>query len=83
MTFLFSYGSIRQQTPLSVYPVWQTTEQRIYLISVWGETKTARVIMTIITNAWNRIGVGLNMHPGFKASGSPLQAHPLHQPGYR
>ena len=33
-------------------------------ISLWGEEKTAQVIMTIITiNAWNRIGVGLNMHP--------------------
>jgi AhpD family alkylhydroperoxidase len=29
-----------------------------------GEEKTAQVIMAIITiNAWNRIGVGLNMHP--------------------
>jgi len=33
-------------------------------INQWGEEKTAQVIMTIITiNAWNRIGVGLNMHP--------------------
>lgn len=33
-------------------------------ITLWGEEKTAQVIMTIITiNAWNRIGVGLNMHP--------------------
>jgi AhpD family alkylhydroperoxidase len=30
----------------------------------FGEEKTAQIIMTIITiNAWNRIGVGLNMHP--------------------
>jgi AhpD family alkylhydroperoxidase len=33
-------------------------------IALWGEEKTAQVIMAIITmNAWNRIGVGLNMHP--------------------
>ncbi|MEO6313619.1 MAG: carboxymuconolactone decarboxylase family protein [Chitinophagaceae bacterium] len=33
-------------------------------ISLLGETKTAEVIMAIITiNAWNRIGVSLNMHP--------------------
>lgn len=33
-------------------------------ITLWGEEKTAQVIMAIITiNAWNRIGVGLNMHP--------------------
>ena len=33
-------------------------------IQYFGEEKTAQVIMTIITiNAWNRIGVGLNMHP--------------------
>lgn len=30
----------------------------------WGEEQTAQVIMAIITiNAWNRIGVGLKMHP--------------------
>jgi hypothetical protein len=29
-----------------------------------GEEKTAQVIMAIITiNTWNRIGVGLSMHP--------------------
>jgi AhpD family alkylhydroperoxidase len=33
-------------------------------IALWGEEKTAQVIMAIITiNAWNRIGVGLKMHP--------------------
>ena len=33
-------------------------------ISVFGEEKTAAILMAIITiNAWNRIGVGLNMHP--------------------
>ncbi len=33
-------------------------------ISLFGEEKTAQVIMAIITiNAWNRIGVGLNMQP--------------------
>jgi alkylhydroperoxidase family enzyme len=33
-------------------------------IQHFGEEKTAQIIMTIITiNAWNRIGVGLNMHP--------------------
>ena len=31
-------------------------------IEIFGEEKTAQVIMAIITiNAWNRIGVGLNM----------------------
>jgi len=33
-------------------------------IVVWGEERTAQIIMAIITiNAWNRIGVGLKMHP--------------------
>jgi AhpD family alkylhydroperoxidase len=33
-------------------------------IRIWGDVRTAQVIMAIITiNAWNRIGVGLNMHP--------------------
>lgn len=33
-------------------------------IALWGEEQTAQIIMAIITiNAWNRIGVGLNMHP--------------------
>lgn len=33
-------------------------------ISTFGEERTAQIIMTIIAiNAWNRIGVGLNMHP--------------------
>ena len=33
-------------------------------LTLLGEEKTAQVIMTIITiNAWNRIGVGLSMHP--------------------
>jgi AhpD family alkylhydroperoxidase len=33
-------------------------------ISVFGEKKTAQIIMTIIAvNAWNRIGVGLRMRP--------------------
>jgi len=34
------------------------------VIRLLGEEKTAQALMTIITiNAWNRIGVGLNMHP--------------------
>jgi AhpD family alkylhydroperoxidase len=33
-------------------------------ISLWGEKHTAHVIMAIVTiNSWNRIGVGLNLHP--------------------
>jgi AhpD family alkylhydroperoxidase len=33
-------------------------------IALWGEEQTAQIIMAIITiNGWNRIGVGLNMHP--------------------
>jgi AhpD family alkylhydroperoxidase len=33
-------------------------------VTLWGEERTADVIMAIITiNAWNRIGVGLKMHP--------------------
>jgi AhpD family alkylhydroperoxidase len=33
-------------------------------IHFFGEVKTAQIIMAIITiNAWNRIGVGLKMHP--------------------
>ena len=33
-------------------------------MTLWGAERTAQVIMAIITiNAWNRIGVGLNMHP--------------------
>lgn len=33
-------------------------------ISLFGKEKTAQVIMVIIAiNAWNRIGVSLNMHP--------------------
>lgn len=33
-------------------------------ITTFGEEKTAQIMMVIITiNAWNRIGVGLNMHP--------------------
>ena len=33
-------------------------------IALFGEIKTAEIIMTIITiNAWNRIGVGLKMQP--------------------
>ena len=33
-------------------------------IKLFGEEKTAQIIMTIITiNAWNRIGVSLNMPP--------------------
>ncbi len=33
-------------------------------MEVFGEQKTAEIIMTIITiNAWNRIGVGLHMQP--------------------
>ncbi|HXL58753.1 MAG TPA: carboxymuconolactone decarboxylase family protein [Chitinophagaceae bacterium] len=33
-------------------------------ITLFGEVKTAQIIMTIITiNAWNRIGVGLKMQP--------------------
>lgn len=35
-------------------------------IHLFGEEKTAQLIMTIITiNAWNRIGVSLHMHPEF------------------
>lgn len=33
-------------------------------IATFGEERTAQIIMVIITiNAWNRIGVGLKMHP--------------------
>ncbi len=33
-------------------------------IDIWGEERTAYVIFAIISiNAWNRIGVGLNLHP--------------------
>ena len=33
-------------------------------LQLFGELKTAEIIMIIITvNAWNRIGVGLSMHP--------------------
>ena len=33
-------------------------------IRLFGEEKTAQAIMAIISiNAWNRIGVGLHMHP--------------------
>ena len=33
-------------------------------ISLWGEERTAQVMMAIINiNSWNRIGVGLNLHP--------------------
>jgi len=33
-------------------------------IATFGEEKTAQIMMVAITiNAWNRIGVGLNMHP--------------------
>lgn len=33
-------------------------------IMSWGEERTAQVIMAVIAiNAWNRIGVGLRMHP--------------------
>ena len=33
-------------------------------IKLWGEHRTAQVIMAIINiNSWNRIGVGLNLHP--------------------
>lgn len=33
-------------------------------IDLFGEEKTAQIIMIAVTiNAWNRIGVGLNMHP--------------------
>lgn len=33
-------------------------------IKTFGEVKTAQIIMAIITiNAWNRIGVSLEMHP--------------------
>lgn len=35
-------------------------------VGLWGEERTAQTIMVIITiNAWNRIGVGLNMHPEY------------------
>jgi len=34
-------------------------------IRLWGEERTAQVIMAIINiNSWNRIGVGLKLHPG-------------------
>lgn len=33
-------------------------------IQIFGELKTAHIIMTVITiNAWNRVGVSLEMHP--------------------
>lgn len=33
-------------------------------ISIWGEKRTAEVIMAIINiNSWNRIGVGTKLHP--------------------
>jgi AhpD family alkylhydroperoxidase len=33
-------------------------------IALWGEERTAQVIMAVITiNGWNRIGVALQMHP--------------------
>ena len=33
-------------------------------INIWGEERTAQVIMAIINiNSWNRIGVGLNLYP--------------------
>lgn len=33
-------------------------------VSLFGEEKTAQILMAIITiNAWNRVGVGLNMPP--------------------
>ena len=33
-------------------------------ITLWGEERTAQVIMAIINiNSYNRIGVGLNLHP--------------------
>jgi len=33
-------------------------------INLWGEERTAQVIMAIINiNSWNRIGVGLKLHP--------------------
>ena len=35
-------------------------------IAVFGEEKTAQIMMAVITiNAWNRIGVGLKMKPVF------------------
>ncbi len=38
-------------------------------IALWSEEKTAQVIMAIVTiNAWNRIGVALNMHPPLRTS---------------
>lgn len=34
-------------------------------INLWGEERTAQVMMAIINiNSWNRIGVGLKLHPG-------------------
>ena len=34
-------------------------------INLWGEERTAQVIMAIINiNSWNRIGVGTKLHPG-------------------
>lgn len=33
-------------------------------VSLWGEERTAHVLLAIINiNSWNRIGVGLNLHP--------------------
>jgi len=35
-------------------------------IDTFGQEITAQIMMIIVTiNAWNRIGVGLNMHPDF------------------
>lgn len=35
-------------------------------VNLFGEEKTAQIIIAVITiNAWNRIGVSLNMHPEF------------------
>ncbi|PWT73444.1 MAG: hypothetical protein C5B59_13375 [Bacteroidetes bacterium] len=57
--------------------IFQLTEEITYIhrnglsddaydraIQVFGEEKTAQIIMAIVTiNAWNRIGVATNMHP--------------------
>lgn len=38
-------------------------------VSLFGEEKTAQVIMAIITiNAWNRVGVSLHMHPALPSA---------------
>jgi AhpD family alkylhydroperoxidase len=43
-------------------------------IALFGEQRTAEIIMTIITiNAWNRIGVGLKMEPEIEIAATAEQ----------